>query len=71
MGGATDGADGSSGASGAVVTARDLERAGVAALERALGGFDDAPLHARLGTALPGFTSGVNFADVHVLARCL
>lgn len=67
--GATDGVDGSSGAAGAVVTALDREGVSAQELERALAAFNDAEVHARLGTSLPGGPSGLNFTDVHALAR--
>jgi glycerate 2-kinase len=66
---ATDGVDGSSGASGALVSGA---RAGAIDEEeerRALAAFDDAAIHRRLGTHLPGGATGHNFADLHVLAR--
>ena len=66
---ATDGADGSSGAAGALVTPIDRAAADPAALASALAAFDDAPFHAALGTQLPGGPTGLNFTDVHVLAR--
>ena len=66
--GATDGADGSSASAGALVSAlhRSCDPAEIA---RALAIFDDAPLHAKLGTRLETGPTGLNFADVHVLAR--
>lgn len=67
--GATDGVDGASGAAGAVVTAVDRAAAQAGEIERALAAFDDAAVHARLGTHLPLAPSGLNFTDVHVLAR--
>ena len=66
---ASDGVDGSSGAAGALVTRADAERAGDAAVDEALAGFDDARLHEALGTRLPGGPTGQNLTDVHVVAR--
>ena len=64
---ASDGVDGSSGAAGACVSgALAFDRAAAA---DALARFDDAPLHALLGSALAGGPSGINLTDVHVLAR--
>ncbi len=67
LAGATDGVDGGSGTAGAVVHAGSFARR-AEALSAAIGGFDAGVLHARAGTALPEAPSGVNFADVHVLA---
>lgn len=67
--GATDGVDGSSGSSGAIVTALDREAVPAEEALRALAAFDDASVHARLGTHLSGAPTGLNFTDVHVLAR--
>jgi hydroxypyruvate reductase len=64
--GASDGRDGS-GAGGAVVSGAlqlSPERR-----EEALTSHDDAPLHAALGTALPGDPTGNNLTDVHIIAR--
>jgi hydroxypyruvate reductase len=66
---ASDGVDGTSGASGAVVSQRDAARAGAARIQEALAAFDDASVHDALGTHLPGGPTGHNLADVHVLAR--
>lgn len=67
LAGATDGADGSSRTSGAAVFASSFEKLR-AASSAAVRDFDAGPLHVRAGTALPAKPSGVNFADVHVLA---
>ncbi len=67
LAGATDGVDGGSGTAGAVVHAGSFATR-AEALSAALHGFDAGALHARAGTALPEAPSGVNFADVHVLA---
>jgi hydroxypyruvate reductase len=65
LAGASDGADGSSRAAGAVVdaTCTFVDR------DRALARFDTAPLHERAGTAIVTGATGINFADVHILAR--
>lgn len=68
LAGATDGVDGSSGTAGAVVHAGSFA-ARPEARAKAIERFDAGPLHVRAGTALPSVVSGVNFADVHVLAR--
>jgi hydroxypyruvate reductase len=69
--GASDGVDGNGGAGGAVVEGGFTPRAGIddAAIDAALESFDDAPIHAGLGSSLPGGSSGHNLTDVHVLAR--
>jgi glycerate 2-kinase len=67
--GATDGTDGSSASAGAIVTAALQSHIEASEIERALTAFDDAPMHARLGSRLEGGPTGLNFADVHVLAR--
>ena len=67
--GATDGSDASTGSAGAIVTGALRDECAPAEIERALAAFDDAPLHARLGTRIDGRATGLNFADVHVLAR--
>jgi hydroxypyruvate reductase len=67
--GATDGTDGSSGSAGAVVTPLLLADVDRADIDRALAAFDDAPLHERLRSRIEGAPTGLNFADVHVLAR--
>ena len=51
------------------MTALDRAAAQGPEIERALGAFDDAAVHARLGTHLSLAPSGLNFTDVHVLAR--
>jgi hydroxypyruvate reductase len=66
---ASDGVDGSSGKGGALVTREDADRAGPAAIADALSAFDDAAVHAALGTHLAGGGTGHNLADVHVVAR--
>lgn len=69
--GASDGVDGNGGNGGAVVLGGALLSAGVddAAIDAALRGFDDATIHAALGSHLEGGASGHNLTDVHVLAR--
>jgi hydroxypyruvate reductase len=66
---ASDGADGSSGAAGAIVTRADAAAIDAAAIDAALAGYDDASVHRALGTHLPGGPTGHNLADVHVLVR--
>jgi hydroxypyruvate reductase len=66
---ASDGVDGTSGAAGALVTLRDAERAGAERIEEALASFDDAALHQKLGTHLPGGPTGQNLTDLHVVAK--
>ncbi|MEO6420653.1 MAG: DUF4147 domain-containing protein [Polyangiaceae bacterium] len=68
LAGASDGVDGSSDASGAVVDADFVATVGprYAALVAA---FDTATAHELAGTALPGGPTGLNLADVHILAR--
>lgn len=66
---ATDGIDGASRTSGAVVDASFARRAGAEELARAIADFDTGPLHRRLGTALPSAPSGHNLTDLHVLWR--
>jgi glycerate 2-kinase len=67
LAGASDGADGTSSAAGASVDASTFaDRAAVLA---ALAAFDTAPLHARHGSAIALGPTGLNFTDVHVLAR--
>ena len=66
---ATDGVDGSSATSGALVDATFRERASQGAIARALDRYDTGPLHRAVGTALPGRPSGHNLADVHILVR--
>lgn len=67
LAGASDGVDGSSGSAGACV-AGDIAFDGQAVAE-ALASFDDASVHAALGTALPGGPTGINLTDVQILAR--
>ena len=67
--GATDGADGSSGAAGALVSSTRRSACDPEEIERSLAAFDDAPLHAKLGTRIETGPTGLNFADVHVIAR--
>lgn len=67
LAGASDGVDGTSGTAGACV-AGDLPF-DAAVASGALAAFDDARVHASLGSALAGGPTGVNLTDVHVLAR--
>ncbi len=67
LAGATDGIDGSSDAAGAAVDAATFsDRARV---DVALAAFDTATLHASFGSAIVLGPTGVNFSDIHVLAR--
>lgn len=68
MAAASDGIDGSSGTSGAIVDARSFRRR-QADLSAAIAAFDTGALHRAVGTALPEGPTGLNFADVHVLVR--
>jgi hydroxypyruvate reductase len=60
---ATDGVDGSSGTSGAIVGGP------IAGAEDAIARFDTAALFLAAGVALPAGPTGLNYGDVHVLAR--
>ncbi|AKU99774.1 D-glycerate 2-kinase [Labilithrix luteola] len=64
---ATDGVDGSSGTSGAIIDGHFAVRAGARALDDALARFDTGKLHRAVETALPEGPSGHNLADLHVL----
>lgn len=64
---ATDGVDGASGTSGAIVTQAFAKRVGIDALDRAIAAFDTGTLHRKAGTALAEGPTGQNLADVHVL----
>lgn len=64
---ATDGVDGSSGTSGAIVDERFTTRVGARVIDEALARFDTGKLHRDAGTALPERASGHNLADLHVL----
>lgn len=68
LSGASDGVDGSSRASGAVVDADFVARVGprYASL---VATFDTAVAHELAGTALRGGATGLNLADVHILAH--
>jgi hydroxypyruvate reductase len=65
LAGATDGVDGSSETAGAVVDAA----CALPGRDRAIARFDTGALHRRAKTALLIGPTGLNFADVHVLAR--
>lgn len=65
LAGASDGVDGASGTAGAVVDGS----LGGAALARAVAAFATGPLLAARSFALPSRPTGINLADVHVLAR--
>jgi len=68
LAGATDGVDGSSGTGGAIVHAGAFAKK-KSALAKAIRDFDTGPLHIEAGTSIREQASGVNFADVHILAR--
>jgi glycerate 2-kinase len=69
LAGASDGVDGTSGASGAVVDA-SFRSMGDGRIEEAVATFDTARLHEEAGTVIRLGPTGKNFADVHVLLRC-
>ncbi len=66
--GATDGVDGGSGTGGAIVTRRSAERAGPS-LATSIAQFAAAACLARVDATLPAGPTGLNFADVLILAR--
>jgi len=65
--GSSDGVDGTSGTSGACVSGGLAVDCGQA--QAALRSYDDASIHARLGTHLRGAATGLNLTDVYVIAR--
>lgn len=65
----SDGVDGSSGAAGAIVDHRSFDGLASRRYEDAVAFFDTATLHEEAGSALLLEPTGLNFADVHVLAR--
>jgi glycerate 2-kinase len=67
--GASDGVDGASGTAGAIVDADFCAMIDEARCDEAIRRFDTAALHEEAGTALPGGPTGLNLADLHVLAR--
>jgi glycerate 2-kinase len=70
MAAASDGVDGSSETGGAIVKARSFRRPHAREeLDAAIRAFDTGTFHRAHRTALPGTPTGLNFADVHVLAR--
>ncbi len=69
LAGATDGVDGSSSAAGAVVDATSPSRVREGRWKAGVAAFDTAALHEQAGTALATGPTGLNFADVHVLAN--
>jgi glycerate 2-kinase len=69
LAGASDGVDAASGAAGASVDAAFAELLGSVRIAGALSAFDTAALHEEAGTAIAGRPTGLNLADVHVLAR--
>ncbi len=62
----TDGRDGPTSHAGAIVDGDTAFRAG-SALDVALALDDSAPLHARLGTAIPAWDSPAHVGDLHLL----
>jgi len=69
LSGASDGVDGASGTAGAIVDAEFCSKIDEARCDEAIRSFDTATLHEEAGTALPGGPTGLNLADLHVLAR--
>jgi glycerate 2-kinase len=71
MAAASDGVDGSSGAAGVVVDGELGARVsgGWASVDAALAAFDTADVLEQAGAAIRGGPTGINLADVHVLAR--
>jgi hydroxypyruvate reductase len=69
LAGASDGVDGASGTAGAVVDREFAATIDEQRCDEALRHFDTACLHEDAGTALKGGPTGINLADVHVLAR--
>jgi hydroxypyruvate reductase len=66
---ASDGVDGASGTAGAIVDQDFCAAVDEQRRQEALRQFDTAPVHEAAGTALAGGATGINLADVHVLAR--
>jgi glycerate 2-kinase len=69
LAGASDGVDGPSGTAGALVDAEFARAVDEQRCDEALRHFDTACLHEDAGTALPGGPTGLNLADVQILAR--
>jgi glycerate 2-kinase len=71
MAAASDGVDGSSGAAGVVVDGELGARVsgGWSRVDAALAAFDTAKVLEEAGAAIRGGPTGINLADVHVLAR--
>jgi hydroxypyruvate reductase len=67
--GASDGMDGTSGSGGACVSRDSMVGRERAELERALMTYDDAKVHADLGTRIESTHTGINLCDVYVCAR--
>ncbi|MBK8255949.1 MAG: glycerate kinase [Polyangiaceae bacterium] len=67
--GATDGCDGSSGSAGACVGGALKKAVSDTQVSDALAAFNDAEVHEALGTSIAGRSTGLNFADVHIVAR--
>lgn len=68
LAGATDGADGASGTGGALVTRAHADALGLV-LSEAVQRLDTATVLERVGATLPAVSTGLNFADVVVVAR--
>lgn len=66
---ASDGVDGASGTGGAAVARGAFAGLDAATVRGAIARFATGDLTRRIGAALPGGPTGLNFADVHVLAR--
>jgi hydroxypyruvate reductase len=71
MAAASDGVDGSSGAAGVVVDGELGARVsgGWSRVDAAIAAFDTAKVLEEAGAAIRGGPTGINLADVHVLAR--
>lgn len=66
---ASDGVDGSSGGAGAVVMRAWADASDDVAIDRALGAFDDASVHAQMETTLDLARTSHNLADLHMIVR--
>ena len=69
LAGASDGADGTSGAAGAIVDPSFLTRISMSSHADHIARFDTAALHEVAGTAIFTGPTGVNLCDLHILAR--
>jgi hydroxypyruvate reductase len=66
---ASDGVDGPSGLAGAIVDADFAEAVSEMRCNEALDHFDTACLPESAGTSIPAGPTGLNLADLHLLAR--